>query len=67
MTATHGPFLGVVTGDTIKGERLVCEFRKLRGPWLVGGATGRHRGQRAGLEGLPASAVIEKPVRLLRP
>jgi len=67
MTASPEPFLGVAIGDLVKGERLVCEFRKMRGPWLVGGATGRHRGQRAVLEGLPAIAAIERPVRLLRP
>lgn len=50
-------------GDGIKGEKLVCEFRVLRGPYLIAG-TSAHRAQRAVMLGLPAHAWIEKPMRL---
>lgn len=50
-------------GDGVKGEKLVCEFRKINGPYLIAG-TGAHRAQRALLIGLPAEAWIEKPIML---
>lgn len=50
-------------GDGVKGEKLVCEFRKLSGPYLIA-KTGAYRAQRAVLIGLPAEAWIEKPIRL---
>ena len=50
-------------GDGIEGERIWAEFRKMRKPVLVQGTAG-HRAQRTTLEGLPALAVIEKPIRV---
>jgi len=50
------------TGDTVEGERITCEFRKMRGPWLIA-KTGAHRGQRIMISGFPAAAWIEKPLR----
>lgn len=50
-------------GDGIQGERLWSEFRKIRKPVLIQGSGG-HRAQRTVLEGLPALAVIEKPIRI---
>ena len=50
-------------GDGIKGEKIICEFRKLNGPYLIA-KTSAHRAQRAVLIGLPAEAWIEKPVRI---
>lgn len=50
-------------GDGIKAERIVCQFRKIKGPYLIAGS-GAHRAQRVIIEGLPAEAWIEKPIRL---
>ncbi len=50
-------------GDGIKAERIVCQFRKMKGPYLIAGS-GAHRAQRVIIEGLPAEAWIEKPIRL---
>jgi len=50
-------------GDGIKGERIACEFRKMHGPYLIA-KTSAHRAQRTILIGLPASAWIEKPIRI---
>jgi hypothetical protein len=57
--------IGIDLGDGLQGERIVCQCRKVRGPWLVEG-TGGHRAQRVVIEGMPAEAWIEKPVRLVR-
>ncbi len=48
-------------GDTIEGERIVCYFRKISGPVVIAG-TSRHRQQRAVVIGLPASAIVDKPM-----
>jgi len=50
------------SGDAIKGERIVCQFRRMKGPYLIAGSSA-HRAQRIIIEGLPAVAWIEKPVR----
>lgn len=50
-------------GDGVEGERLWIEFRRMRKIQLIH-KTGRHRAQRTKIEGLPASAVIEKPMRI---
>ena len=50
-------------GDGIKGERIACLCRRMRGPRLVAG-TSAHRAQKLILDGLPAKAWIEKPIRL---
>ena len=44
----------------IKGEKIVCTFRKIMGPYVIAG-TGRHRAQRATIWGLPAYCFVEKP------
>ena len=46
--------------DEIHGEKVLCEFRKMIGPFVVAG-TGRHRAQRATLWGLPARCLVLKP------
>lgn len=51
------------TGDGIKGERIVCEFRKTTSPILVA-KTHKHRAQRIKIYGLPAEAYIDKPIKL---
>ena len=56
------PLVGVEAGDSVRGERIVCEFRRCRGPWVVRG-TGKHRAQRIVLESLPAVARVERPFR----
>ncbi len=55
--------IGTEPGDGLQGERIVCRGRRMRGPWLVAG-TGSHRAIRLVLEGLPAEAWIEKPMRV---
>jgi hypothetical protein len=50
-------------GDKIRGERIVCQFRKERNAVLVQ-LTGGHRGMLRVIEGLPAEAVIDKVWRL---
>ena len=51
-----------MTGDGIEGERIACEFRKMKGPHLIA-KTAAHRAQRIMIIGFPASAWIEKPLR----
>lgn len=50
-------------GDGIKGERIVCEFRRMTKPIIVA-KTHKHRAQRIKIYGLPAEAYIDKPVKL---
>jgi hypothetical protein len=50
------------SGDSIEGERIVCELRKMMGPWLIA-KTSAHRGQRIRTIGFPATAWVEKPLR----
>lgn len=52
-------------GDGIKGEKIICEFRRISGRYLVHG-TSSHRAQRAAIIGLPAEAWIEKAIRLAK-
>ncbi len=47
----------------IEGETILCIFRKMTGPHVVAG-TGRHRTQRATIEGLPAVCIVKKEWRL---
>jgi hypothetical protein len=44
----------------IEGEKLICLFRKMMGPYVIPG-TGRHRQQRITVWGLPAVCIVEKP------
>lgn len=49
-------------GDSVVGEILVAEARVVSKPVLVH-LTGRHRGQRLKLKGLPAICWIDRPFR----
>jgi hypothetical protein len=44
----------------LEGEKILCIFRKISGPYVTAG-TGRHRSQRATILGLPAVCIVEKP------
>lgn len=48
-------------GDRVLGERIVCYYRKERSAVLVR-LTGGHRGLRRTIEGLPAVAIVDKPL-----
>ena len=50
-------------GDKIRGERIVCQYRKERHAVLVHITSGHKSMQRA-IEGLPAEAIIDKVWRL---
>lgn len=50
-------------GDKIRGERIVCQYRKERNAVLVR-LTGGHRGMLRIIEGLPAEAIVDKVWRL---
>lgn len=50
-------------GDKIRGERIVCQYRKERNAVLIR-LTGGHRGMQRVIEGLPAEAIIDKVWRL---
>lgn len=50
-------------GDKVRGERIVCQYRKERNAVLVR-LTGGHRGMQRVIEGLPAEAIIDKMWRL---
>jgi len=43
----------------IEGEKILCIFRKMSGLYVIAG-TGRHRTQRATIEGLPAICIVKK-------
>ncbi|MBL7170206.1 MAG: hypothetical protein ISS48_04260 [Candidatus Aenigmarchaeota archaeon] len=45
--------------NELKGEKILCLFRKMMGPFVIAGA-GRHRQQRAMIWGLPARCIAEK-------
>jgi len=45
--------------NKIEGEKILCLFRKMAGPFVIAG-TGRHRNQRAAIWGLPAVCIVEK-------
>lgn len=51
--------------DGVKGERIVCEFRKMTRPQLIA-KTHAHKAQRIKIIGFPAEAYIEKPIKLRR-
>lgn len=50
-------------GDKIRGERIVCQYRKERTAVLIR-LTGGHRGIQRVIEGLPAEAIIDKVWKL---
>ncbi len=43
----------------LEGEKILCVFRKMVGPFVTAG-TGAHRSQRATIWGLPAICIIKK-------
>jgi len=51
-------------GDGIKGERIVCIFRKMTKPILIS-KTHLHRAQEIKIFGLPAEAYISKRFRFV--
>ena len=46
-------------GDKIRGERIICQYRKERRAVLLRLTSG-HRGIQKVIEGLPAEAIIDK-------
>lgn len=50
-------------GDKVRGERIVCQYRKERNVILVR-LTAGHRGMQRVIEGRPAEAIIDKMWRL---
>jgi hypothetical protein len=51
-----------MNGQNVKGEKILCIFRKMMGPWVIAG-TSRHRAQRAMIWGLPAVCIVEREWR----
>ena len=51
------------TGDKVRGERIICLYRKERDSRLVH-ATSGHKGMLRVIEGLPAEAIVDKVWRL---
>ena len=49
-------------GDSVKGERITCFFRKRTDDVLISG-THRHRMKMIKVAGLPAEAIITKPFK----
>lgn len=52
-------------GDEVQGEQIVCFYRKRDREVLIPMTSG-HRGMRVKIKGLPARAIIEKPVEFVR-
>lgn len=50
-------------GDKVRGERIICQYRKERHAVLVH-LTGGHKGMQRVIEGLPAEAIVDKVWRL---
>ena len=50
-------------GDKVRGERIVCLYRREKDARLVH-ATGGHKGMLRAIEGLPAEAIVDKVWRL---
>jgi hypothetical protein len=47
---------------SVEGEKILCIFRRMSGPYVIAG-TGRHREQRAMIEGYPAVCLVRKEWR----
>jgi len=50
-------------GDKVRGERIVCQYRREKRPILIRLTSG-HRGIQRVIEGLPAEAIVDKMWRL---
>jgi len=50
-------------GDKVRGERIICQYRKERQAVVIR-LTGGHRGMRRVIEGLPAEAIVDKEWRI---
>ena len=50
-------------GDKVRGERIICQYRKERHTILVH-LTGGHKGMQRVIEGLPAEAIVDKVWRI---
>ena len=46
-------------GDKIRGERIICQYRRERHAVLVR-LTGGHKGMQRVIEGLPAEAIVDR-------
>ena len=46
-------------GDRVRGERIICQYRKERHAVLVH-LTGGHKGMQRVIEGLPAEAIVDR-------
>lgn len=54
--------IGQKEGDEVRGERLVCIFRK-EGSRTIVPQTSGHRATRLVVKGIPARALVEMPFR----
>ena len=52
-------------GDEIQGEQIICFYRK-RDREVLFPMTSGHRGLRMKIRGLPARAIIEKPLEFVK-
>jgi len=52
-------------GDEIQGEQILCFYRK-RDREVLFPMTSGHRGLRMKIRGLPARAIIEKPLEFVK-
>lgn len=50
-------------GDKIRGDRIICQYRKDKSVAIIP-LTSSHRGIRRVIEGMPAEAIIDKVWRL---
>ena len=50
-------------GDKVRGERIICQYRKEKNAVLVR-LTGGHGGMRRVIDGLPAEAIVDRVWRL---
>lgn len=63
QTDARGVHVLMEAGDKVKGDRIICQYRKERHAILVH-LTGGHKGMQRVIEGLPAEAIVDKVWRL---
>ena len=63
QTDAKGVHVLMEAGDRIRGDRIICQYRKERNAILVHMTSG-HKGMQRVIEGLPAEAIIDKAWRL---
>ncbi len=59
QTDAGGVHILMEAGDRVRGERIVCQYRKDRNAILVHLTSG-HKGMQRVIEGLPAEAIVDK-------